>query len=142
MKGATTKSTTGYTLLSNPKTELLLGAGLDVLHQESREWLETIAFWKDETKFFAQILGKRETKESEYGKMLNYLEKIHENLFDYLSEEIKDHEKFLARLVKGEKGLADGHYREEHKRLFASMVLFENDFKEFKKMVFGYVKKL
>ncbi len=32
----------------NPKTELLLGAGLDVLHFESREWLDSIAFWKDD----------------------------------------------------------------------------------------------
>ncbi len=32
------------TTTSNPKTDLLLGAGLNVLHQESREWQETIAF--------------------------------------------------------------------------------------------------
>ena len=142
MKGIIPKYSTMNKMISNPKTELLLGAGLDVLHQESSEWLDTIAFWKDETKFFANILGKREIKESEYGKMLNYLDKIHENLFDYLSEDIKDHEKLLSRLQKGEMGIADGDYREEHKRLGESMILFENDFREFKKMVFGYVKKL
>jgi hypothetical protein len=142
MKGATTKYSTTYTLISNPKTKFLLGAGLDVLHQESREWLDTIAFWKDETRFFGNILEKRVVKESEYGKMLNYLDKIHENLFDYLTEDIRDHERLLSRLVKREKGIADGDYREEHKRLGESMVLFENDFREFKKMVFGYVKKL
>jgi hypothetical protein len=142
MKGATTKYSTTYTLISNPKAKFLLGAGLDVLHQESHEWLDTIAFWKDETKFFGNILEKREVKESEYGKMLNYLDKIHENLFDYLTEDIRDHERLLSRLEKGEKGIADGDYREEHKRLSESMVLFENDFREFKKMVFGYVKKL
>ena len=48
------------TTKSNPKTELLLGASLDVLHQESREWIDTIAFWKDEIKFFSNILDKRE----------------------------------------------------------------------------------
>ena len=142
MKGATTKYSSTYTLISNPKAKFLLGAGLDVLHQESREWLDTISFWKDETRFFGNILEKREVKESEYGKMLNYLDKIHENLFDYLTEDIRDHEKLLSRLEKGEKGIADGDYREEHKRLGESMVLFENDFREFKKMVFGYVKKL
>ncbi|MCK5441193.1 MAG: hypothetical protein KAJ23_04820, partial [Maribacter sp.] len=71
------------TTTSNPKAELLLGAGLDVLHQESREWQETIAFWKDETKFFANLLRKKETSASDYGKMLRNLDKIHENLFDY-----------------------------------------------------------
>ena len=47
MKGATTKYSSTYTLISNPKAKFLLGAGLDVLHQESREWLDTISFWKD-----------------------------------------------------------------------------------------------
>ncbi|SDE45893.1 hypothetical protein SAMN05421636_105150 [Pricia antarctica] len=126
----------------NPKRELLLGAGLDVLHQESREWLETIAFWKDETKFFFNLLDKKETKESEYGHMLKYLDTIHENLFDYLADDITDHEKLLSRLEKNEKGLSDADYRDEHQKLNESMVLFENDFKEFKKMVFGYAKKL
>lgn len=128
------------TTTSSPKRELLLGAGLDVLHQESREWSETVAFWKDEAKFFAHLLDKKEPKESEYGEMLKYLDKIHENLFDYLADDIIDHEKLLSRLEKGEKGLSDGDYREEHRKLNEGMVLFDNDFKEFKKMVFGYVK--
>ncbi|SDE43898.1 hypothetical protein SAMN05421636_10569 [Pricia antarctica] len=127
---------------ANPKTELLLGAALDVLHQESREWKDTIDFWKDETKFFADLLSKKEATESEYGKMLKNLDKIHENLFDYLTEDIIAHEKFLSRLVKGEKGLSDGNYREQHRKLGERMALFAQDFKDFKRMVFGYAKKL
>mgnify|MGYP001812991661 CR=1 FL=1 len=73
--------------ISNPKT-VLLGAGLDVLHFESMEWLDTIAFWKDETRFFNDLLTKKETKVSEYGKMLQNLDNIHENLYDYLSDDI------------------------------------------------------
>ena len=130
------------TTTSNPKAELLLGAGLDVLHQESREWQETIAFWKDETKFFANLLRKKETSASDYGKMLWNLDKIHENLFDYLADDIVDHERLLSRLEKGEKGLSDGYYREKHRGLKERIDLFTNDFKEFKKMVFGYAKKL
>ncbi len=130
------------TKIANLKTELLLGASLEVLHQESREWLETIAFWKDETKFFADLLTKKEIKESEYGKMLKNLDKIHENLFDYLTDDIVNHEKNLARLEKGEKGLSDGNYREQHRKLNERMAIFAQDFKDFKRMVFGYVKKL
>lgn len=130
------------TTSSNPKTELLLGAGLNVLHQESREWHNTIAFWKDETRFFADLLNKKEIKESEYGKMLKNLDKIHENLFDYLADDIIAHEKLLARLEKGEKGISDGDYRDQHRKLNERMEVFSEEFKEFKKMVFGYVKKL
>ncbi len=48
--------------ISNPKVQFLLGAGLDVLHFESGEWLETIAFWKDEVKFFDNLLKKKEVQ--------------------------------------------------------------------------------
>ncbi|MFT6796847.1 MAG: hypothetical protein ACJART_001993 [Maribacter sp.] len=129
------------TTTSNPKTALLLGAGLNVLHQESREWQETIAFWKDETKFFADLLRRKETKESEYGEMLKNLDKIHENLFDYLADDIMGHERLLSRLMQGEKGLSDGEYREKHRKLGDRIELFTTDFREFKKMVFGYAKK-
>ena len=130
------------TIISNPKTALLLGAGLNVLHQESLEWQDTIAFWKDETRFFADLLNKKEPKESEYGKMLKNLDKIHENLFDYLADDIIAHEKLLARMEKEERGLSDGNYRDQHRKLSERMEIFSIDFKEFKKMVFGYVKKL
>ncbi|MGK0493992.1 MAG: hypothetical protein ACJAU2_000368 [Maribacter sp.] len=96
---------------------LLLGAGLNVLHQERREWQETIAFRKDETKFFTDLLRRKETKESEY-------------------------ERLLSRLIQGEKGLSDGKYREKHRKLGERIALFTNDFREFKKMFFGYAKKL
>lgn len=129
------------TKTSKPKSDFLLGAGLNILHQESREWLDTIAFWKDETRFFANLLNKKEGRVSEYAKMLKNLDKIHENLFDYLADDILDHEKLLARLEKGEKGLADVDYREKHRHLKQRMELFTFDFREFKKMVFGYAKK-
>lgn len=133
------------TTSSNPKTEFLLGAGLDVLHRESSEWLENIAFWKDETRFFLDLLRKKETEEgvkSEYGEMLGNLDTIHALLFDYLSNDIADHEKFLSRLQKGEKGLSDGDYRDQHRKLSERMDVFTKDFRAFKKMVFGYAMKL
>ncbi|MGB5359159.1 hypothetical protein [Eudoraea sp.] len=126
----------------NKGTDFLLGVGLDILHRESTEWLETVAFWKDETRFFADLLQKKEGRELEYGKMLVNLDKIHENLFNYLADDIISHEKILARLEKGEKGIADADYRDRHKNLKKRMQLFTNEFREFKKMVFGYVKKL
>jgi hypothetical protein len=133
------------TKTSNPKIEFLLGAGLDVLHQESQEWLDTIAFWKDETRFFATLLQKSETKgekNSELGKMLNNLEKIHADLFDYLADDIMRHERLLARLQQAEKGLADIDYRNQHRKLQNKMVFFESDFRDFKNLVFGTTKNL
>lgn len=129
----------------NPKTDLLLGAGLDVLHFESEEWLSDIAFFKDETRFFADLLKKRKTNDaaqSAYSKILGNLDEVHAELFDYLADDIVAHERLLSRLEKGEKGLSDGDYRDKHRQLKKRMESFTNDFREFKKMVFGFAKKL
>jgi hypothetical protein len=128
--------------LSSSKKNLLMGSSLDEFHNESREWINTIAFWKDEAKFFANLLDEDQVNASEYGQMLQYLEKIHVTLFDYLAEDIIAHEKLLSRLMGGEKGTSEQDYREQHIRIKEQMDLFINDFKEFKKMVLAYAKKL
>lgn len=129
----------------NPKTELLIGAGLDVLHFESEEWLSNIAFYKDETRFFADLIEKRKTNDAAqtaYGQILENLDTVHKELFDYLENDIVEHEKLLSRLELGEKGLADADYRDKHRQLKQRMEGFTNNFRQFKKMVFGYVKSL
>ena len=130
---------------ATPKTDVLLGAGLNALHIESRGWLETIAFWKDEIRFFANLLQKKETKEnrtSELGRILKSLDKIHMEIFDYMSEDILRHESLLARLQKGEKGLADIDYRNQHDKVKSTMAKFEGEFRDFKKLVFDYAREL
>lgn len=130
---------------TNPKTELLLGAGLDVLHFESKEWLSDIAFYKDETRFFADLLKKKKTNDaaqSAYSEILQDLDDVHIELFDSLSEDIMEHERVLSRLEAGEKGLSDSDYRDKHRQLKKRLETFTSNFREFKKMVFGYTKNL
>lgn len=131
--------------ISNPKTNYLLGAGLDVLHFESREWLNTIAFWKDEVKFFDNLLKLKDAsgiKYPDFEKMLKDLKKIHLDLFEDLEDTIIEHEKLLARIQRAEKGLSDGDYREKHSQINNRITVFETDFKAFKNIVFDYVKHL
>nr|WP_321227946.1 hypothetical protein [uncultured Psychroserpens sp.] len=133
------------TATSNPKMQYLLGAGLDVLHFESREWLDTIDFWKDEIRFFKDLLKKKEASEknnSEYESMLKNLNKIHTDLFNDLRESIVEHEQLLSKIELGEKGLSDNDYREKHRHLLSRMNTFTNDFKSFKRIVFDYAKGL
>jgi len=133
------------TVISNPKTQYLLGAGLDVLHFESREWLDTIDFWKDEIRFFNDLLKKKEGSKInnlDYENMLKNLNKIHSYLFEDLEYSIIEHEKLLSRIELAEKDLSDEDYREKHRVLLLRMNTFSNDFKTFKKIVFDYAKDL
>lgn len=133
------------TVISNPKTTLLLGAGLNILHFESREWIDTLEFWKDEVKFFENLLNKKKYKDEskqEYARMLKNLDKIHKDLFNDFEADLMAHERILSRLEQGEKGLSDGEYREKHRHLLGRMETFKIDFQQFKKIVFDYVKTI
>lgn len=129
----------------NPKTQYLLGAGLDVLHFESSEWLETIDFWKDEIRFFDDLLKKKEGSDKsnpEYERMQKNLDKVHSDLFDDLKDSLVAHEQLLSKLDLGEKGLSDDDYRKKHQHLLSRISTFKNDFKTFKRIVFDYTKEL
>lgn len=129
----------------NPKSQFLLGAGLDVLHFESKEWMETLAFWQDEVKFFNHLLNRQDSLDKDkrtYGEMLKKLDKIHNDFFEDIEDNVVEHEKYLSRLVKGERGISDSEYLEKHRQLKDRIETFSKDFKEFKQIVFGYMKEL
>ncbi|MBC2839562.1 hypothetical protein [Robiginitalea sp. SC105] len=126
------------------RSDYLLPQSLEGLHIQSREWLDTIAFWKDETRFFSHLLQKREAEINDplnFPKILGDLDTLHETLFDYLADEIRDHERLLSRVEGGAPGLSDSDYREQHRQLAGKMEVFSADFREFKRMVFGYARK-
>ena len=52
------------------------------------------------------------------------------------------HETLLARLQKGERGLADIDYRNQHNKVKSTMTKFESEFRDFKKLVFDYAREL
>jgi hypothetical protein len=64
------------TEILNPKKRLLLESSLNVLHFETQEWLETIAFWKDETKFFINLLNKKLIQDNDEKNISKVLENL------------------------------------------------------------------
>lgn len=124
-------------------SDYLLPESLAVLHQQSSEWLETIAFWKDETRFFASLLqgpGSVSPDKKDSSEMLRNLDRLHEMLYEYLADEIREHEHLLSQIEKGTEGIADVKYREAHRSLKEKMGKFTKDFRKFKSMVFSYAK--
>ena len=133
------------TLISNPKTHFLLGASLNVLHHESKEWLENIAFWKDEAKFFDKLLNQKyPTEENKYIylNMLEMLRKIHGDFINHLEADVKEHESMLAKLQQNKVGQSDWDYREKHRHIKSQIATMRNEFRAFKRIIFEYVKNL
>ncbi|MGB5190931.1 hypothetical protein [Robiginitalea sp.] len=125
--------------------DYLLPESLAGLHRESVEWMQTVAFWQDETRFFASLLESTKTanpKGVDTSEMLRDLDRLHQMLFEYLAEEIREHENVLSRIEKGAKGVADSRYRETHRSLKEKMTRFTLDFRAFKSLVFSYARDL
>ncbi len=134
-------------LLTSPKSQYLLEAGLDVLHAQSNEWLNEIAFWRDEAAFFYTLMVKKTLKYVPVNAK-NSIEKIEKELIsitggelDELQKNVEQHEIFLSALLKS-KRLNEESYREKHGQLAFEFHEFEKRFKSLKKEVFNLVEQI
>lgn len=123
---------------------LLKREALEVQYKESKEWLDTLAFRQEEVDFLGDLLLNKiinKGMRSEYGKMMLDLEKIHNNLFDYIETDIIAHENTLTISRKTQKNLKDEDLMQHH-TLKERMELLTKDFRAFKRVIFRYAKKL
>jgi hypothetical protein len=133
------------------KSSYLLEAGIDVLHEESMEWLNEITFWAEECAFLFALFVKNIHSQKEVPlSMKEDLLHIERELLrlrrsggelDRLKHDVEQHERFLALLLESQMG-AERNCRDDHKDLAVNFLLFEKKFKSFKKDIFAFVKKL
>ena len=92
-------------LLTSPKSVYLLNAGIDVLHDQSTEWLNEIAFWRDETSFYYALVIEKTLMsvpiDSKY--LIENIEKDLINItggeLDDLQKNVENHEALLSELL-------------------------------------------
>ena len=77
-----------------------------------------------------------------HAQLILSLKNISLELLNALKDDINDHKKLLARLMKEEKGVSDWEYRESHRKLKARFDKINQDFNSFKKLIFTYVKSI
>ena len=134
------------TVLSPSKSSYMLDiAGLDLLHEQSRDWVSEIAFWRIEANFFYSLIIKKTIKpvplkaKSLLKKIENDLISITINELDKLEQEINTHDKFLSYLLKN-KNHQEETYRKKHRELAQTFVHFEKRFKALKNEVFEIIE--
>ncbi len=131
----------------SPARMYMLDARLEVLQEQSKEWLNEIAFWRDELKFFNSLFVKKThnavplNAKNNIVKTENDLKQISSGELDELELIVKEHEHFLADLLEGTKG-DEKSYREKHRQLSQKFYLFENRIKSLKKEVFNLSKQI
>lgn len=133
-------------LLTPTKKNYLLDAGIEILHEQSNEWLSEIAFWYDEVAFLYSLVVKKTLKSvplnarSIIEKTESELTKLTGGELDELKFSIEQHEKFLLSVIERKDITNEELYRDRHHQLTLQMEDFERRFKFLKKDVFKLVE--
>jgi hypothetical protein len=123
------------------KWSYLLEASLEALHEESREWISEIEFWKREVSFFSKLISNKyvksvlEGKKEIYDKASSRLKVYKENTLDELKKEVMEQEKILSENLKKNTS-EESVYRERHKNLTDKIRNFKNEYQNIKKDFF------
>ena len=129
--------------IENPKAHFLADMGLDILHQESLEWINMISFWQDEVPYLQKLMLKVspiDLAQLDRLAILGGLSKTHEIIFNQLQGQIVEHEKTLVQLQYGVKGITDEDYRSTHEDIRREMRLVEKEMHMLKHLVFKFSK--
>lgn len=133
-------------LLTSPKTTYLLDADIEILHEQSNEWLNEIAFWYDELSFLHSLVIKKTLKlvpvnaKNSIEKIENELIRLTGGELDRLKLTVETHEKLLGDILEKKGSTNEDTYREKHHQLINEFREFNDRLKLLKKDVFNLVK--
>lgn len=133
-------------LLSSPKTTYLLEADLEVLHEESHEWLNEINYWRDEIAFFYTLMVKKAGKnfslenKSELIYLQNEILHISRKEFSDLEATISQHENYLDFLLQNNSLGDERIFREKHKIISFQIRTFDTRIRKLKMGIFNLIK--
>ena len=129
--------------LTSPKTEYLLRAGLEVLHEQSKEYLDEIAFIKEELVFFNKLLNKNAGQQfpsNQAATLSKEMVAFDSNPLTILHNKIIEHERWLADMIKTDTLGRQESYRDIHRGLTEEMDECRKKFQSLKKSIFSFAK--
>lgn len=128
--------------LSNPKSDYLLEAGLDVLHSESKEWQSELELMSDELRFYRSLLKSKVInleKEKQWEHLLENMDNLSQAITRELENDVRSHEKELAQLLSN-KSSEDARYRFHHRELRRKVDQLRQDVRTEKMLMFQFLE--
>ncbi len=130
-------------MLTSPKTEYLLQASLEVLHEQSLEYLNEIAFIKEEIAFFNTLLNKnagRQFPSEQSAAFGKELVSFNSGVVSVLQNKIMEHERWLSDIIKTDTLGRQESYRNIHREVTEEMNACHKRYFQLKKSIFSFVK--
>jgi len=132
--------------IAPPTSNYLLEAPIEILHSQSLEWLEEIAFWNVEVEFFYKLLRQAADKHlpsmstPQAFSVERHLINVSAQKLDELKMEAVNHEQSLADRMESIYP-DESVYRSTHRVLSEKFHEFEQEFKEMKMAIFRLVEE-
>ena len=127
--------------LTEAKEQQLLEASLESLHEESINWLKTILFWEDESKFYKDLLEEKLFQhislddKNKINSLLNY---VIVSKLDSFKSEVLIHEKSLSQVLNSNSDSYD--FRQKHRLYTQHFIELERQTQQIKSGVFELYK--
>lgn len=122
----------------------LLDASLEWLHSQTLVWMKDVDFWKEEGKFFYNLLRKKEVRpvfpEREIAVLEKEIVRIMADDLEPLKSTLLAHERLLKSCLK--KGIAtdEKQYRDAHHEIVHTVNLTDSKIRDFKQRIFKFLK--
>ncbi len=136
--------------MKNEKSHLeshLLQTGLEDLHQESKNWLSEIEFWKVELIFFQKLLDKYASHfqniedKKKIDQFQNFMTYYSGELLHETRKELSRHEKFLAsQLGSKNHRINEQTYRADHQTLNQKVTGIRQQIAQEKRKFFEFIQ--
>lgn len=116
------------------------------LHAENKEWLNNLAFYKDEIKVMQNRISEITSKNSnpEVLKQIEHFQNqliLQRNNIDELNHSIKDHENYLENRAKENPTSLDQRKVNDHPKMRDSYTSFDKVFNELRKELNTFLSK-
>lgn len=117
------------------------------MHQQSLNWLSTIALWNKELVFLQKLLDKHAADftstedKKQIDRFQNLILYYHGEVIGNFRSNLVDHEKSLARSLKN-LDESNTEYFTRHKALMEELAVFDLHFSKFRDDFFTFIEKV
>ncbi|SRR5690606_2978857 len=121
---------------------------LEKLHEESRNWLSSIAFWKDEIRFMHRLINDNfvyflaKDQAGSFNALQTKIRESVETRLNVLKVEVVNHEKRISDHLKYDIDLDFQFFTKEHENIANDIARFQTNYRLVKTELFNQAEEV
>jgi len=121
---------------------------LEELHQESRSWLSSVAFWNDEVRFMHNLINNNfvyfvsKDQKGSLNALINKITAIEKVDLETLKMKVIKHEEILSHHLKNHTAFDLNNFNKEHQTISNDFAIFQNNYRLLKGELFRLAEEV